>query len=195
MSIFPAPICEGRPGRGKAAPSIRSGDARRSAGPERCAIACAPVPSPTPTRLRSAGFTLIELMVVITIIALASAAVVLTLPDGSEKLRADAERFAGRVAAARDNAIVGARPMAVWVSPSGYGFARREQGQWRPLADKPFATTPWRDGVTADTGGQQLRVSFDGTGTTAEPVAVTLVRDGRRQAITVDGAGKVTLGA
>ena len=141
------------------------------------------------------GFTLIELMVVITIIAIASAAVVLTLPDGSEKLRADAERFAGRVAAARDNAVVQARPVAVWVSPSAYGFARREQGAWRPLADKPFVTTPWRDGVTADTGGQQVRVSFDGTGTTAEPIAVTLVRDGRRAAVTIDAAGKVSIGA
>lgn len=148
----------------------------------------------SPAPISERGFTLIELMVVITIIALASAAVVLTLPDGSEKLRADAERFAGRVAAARDNAIVGARPMAVWVSSSGYGFARREEGAWRPLADPPFADTPWLDGVAADTGGQQVRVTFDGTGMT-EPAAVVLVRDGRRATVTVDGAGKVTIGA
>lgn len=178
-------------GRGKAAPSIRSGNARRSAGPDRCAARRAPAPSLTPTRLRSAGFTLIELMVVITIIALVSAAVVLTLPGGEAKLRADAERFAGRVAGARDTAIVAGRPMAVWVSPRAYGFARRVRGQWQPLEDKPFATTPWRDGVVADTQGEQLRITFDGTGMTDQPVAVTLYRDGLRQAVTVDADGKV----
>lgn len=134
-------------------------------------------------------------MVVITIIALVSAAVVLTLPGGEAKLRADAERFAGRVAAARDNAIIQARPMAVWVSPSGYGFARRAGGQWQPLEDRPFATTPWRDGVTADTQGQRLRITFDGTGMTDQPVAVTLYREGLRQAVTVDADGRVRLGA
>lgn len=140
------------------------------------------------------GFTLIELMVVITIIALLSAAVVLTLPDGSEKLRADGERFAGRVAAARDNAVVAGRPMAVWVSADGYGFARREQGLWRELQDRPFATTSWRDGVLAETGGQQVRVTFDGTGATTEPVAVTLRRGDRRETIAVDAGGRVTIG-
>ena len=139
------------------------------------------------------GFTLIELMVVITIIALASAAVVLTLPDGSERLRADAERFAGRVAAARDNALVGGRAMAVWVSADGYGFSRREQGVWRELADAPFATTSWQDGVAAETGGRQLRASFDGTGTPSEPVAVTLRRGDRRETVTVDAAGRVAI--
>ena len=143
---------------------------------------------------REYGFTLIELMVVITVIALASAAVVLTLPDGAAKLRSDAERFAGRVGAARDNAVIEARPMAVWVSPSGYGFARRAQGQWQPLEDKPFATTSWRDGVLADTGGGQLRVVFDGTGMAAEPMAVTLVREGRRLAVAVDANGRVMIG-
>ena len=140
------------------------------------------------------GFTLIELMVVITIIALASAAVIINLPDGSEKLRGDAERFAGRVAAARDDAVIEARPMAVWVSPTAYGFARRTQGQWQPLADKPFATTPWRDGVSANTGGRPIRIAFDGTGATDDPVAVTLVRGDRRASVAVDAAGRVTIG-
>lgn len=140
------------------------------------------------------GFTLIELMVVVTIIALVSAAVILTLPGGEARLRADAERFAGRVAAARDNAVLESRPMAVWVSPSAYGFARRLRGQWQPLEDKPFATTPWRDNVVADTQGQQIRITFDSTGMTDQPVAVTLYREGLRRAVTIDADGKVRIG-
>lgn len=149
-----------------------------------------------PTRLRSAaGFTLIEVMVVIVIIALASAAVMLTLPDGSEKLRGDAERFAGRLAAARDDAILQSRPMAVWVSPTAYGFAKRAQGRWQAIEDRPFATTPWRDGVSANTGGQQLRIAFDGTGSADEPATVTLVRGEARASVAIDAAGRVRIGA
>lgn len=134
------------------------------------------------------------MMVVVTIVGLVGAAVVLTLPGGEAKLRADAERFAGRVAGARDEAIVQARPMAVWVSPSAYGFARRAGGGWQPLEDRPFATTPWRDGVIADTAGEQVRITFDGTGMTDRPAAITLYREGLRQAVTIDADGKVRIG-
>ncbi len=68
------------------------------------------------------GFTLIELMVVLTIIGFISAAVVIAIPDPRGRIVDDADRFAARVAAARDEAVVTARPMGVWVSASGYGF-------------------------------------------------------------------------
>ncbi len=110
-------------------------------------------------------------------------------------MRQDADRFAARVAAARDDAVLQSRPVAVWVSPSAYGFARRSGGQWQPVEDKPFATTPWRDGVSALTGGGQVRIAFDGTGATSDPVALTLVREGRQVGVTVDASGKVTVGA
>lgn len=183
MPTSPAPTCDREPSS-RRKPGVRGAAARRPPGTPAYAGV---------TTGGDTGFTLIELMVVVAIMALASAAVVLTLPDGNEQLRADAERFAGRVAAARDAAVVQARPMAVWVSPSAYGFARREQGAWRPLEDKPFATTSWRDGVVADTAGEQLRLTFDGTGMTAEPVAVNLTRRGRRAAVTVDAAGRVAI--
>src|SRR3546814_212063 len=77
------------------------------------------------------GFTLVELMVVVAIIGFVSAAVVLAMPDPRGRVIDDADRFAARVAAARDEAVITARPMGVWVSPSGYGFLRREAGQDR----------------------------------------------------------------
>src|SRR5690606_17350002 len=98
------------------------------------------------------GFTLIELMVVLTIIGFISAAVVLAMPDPRGRVIEDADRFAARVAAARDEAIVTSRPMGVWVSASGYGFQRRAGAQWVTMEDKPFATANWKAGTRALVG-------------------------------------------
>ncbi|KAA9018309.1 type II secretion system protein GspH [Sphingobium limneticum] len=150
----------------------------------------------TPLR-RSAenGFTLVELMVVLTIIGFISAAVVLAIPDPRGRVIEDADRFAARVAAARDEAVVTARPMGLWVSASGYGFQRREGGQWTPLEDKPFATANWKGGTRALVGkdGRQ-QIAFDGTGLPTDPLTVTLAREGERVSVTVDMAGKVLVG-
>ena len=51
------------------------------------------------------GFTLVELMVVITVIALASAAAVLAMPDPRGRVFDEAARFATRAKAARDVAV------------------------------------------------------------------------------------------
>ena len=65
------------------------------------------------------GFTLVEMMVVLVIIGLASATVLLAMPDPRGDLRGDGERFAARAKAAQDSAIIEAREMALWVTGSG----------------------------------------------------------------------------
>ncbi|MGD9812092.1 MAG: GspH/FimT family pseudopilin [Sphingobium sp.] len=142
------------------------------------------------------GFTLVELMVVIAIIGFASAAVVLSIPDPRGRLVDDADRFAARLAAARDRAVVEARPVAIWVSPSAYGFDRRSGGQWIAEEEKPFLTTQWKSGTRARAGGEagRLTIWFDGTGLPSEAARIALERDGERIAITLDGAGRVRVG-
>src|SRR3546814_18930223 len=73
-------------------------------------------------------FTLVELMVVVAIIGFVSAAVVLAMPDPRGRVIGDADRFAARVAAARDEAVITAPPMGEAGSPPGYGFIRRAAG-------------------------------------------------------------------
>lgn len=141
------------------------------------------------------GFTLIELMVVLAIIGFISAVVVLAMPDPRGRVVEDADRFAARVAAARDEAVVTARPMGVWVSASGYGFQRRDGTQWVPLEDKPFVTANWKAGTRALVGkdGRQ-QIGFDGTGLPTDAMTVTLAREAERVSVTVDMAGKVLVG-
>ena len=79
------------------------------------------------------GFTLIELMVVIVIIALTSAAVIFAIPDPRGRVIDEAERFAARTLAARDDAIVQSRDTRV-VNLGASDFARLQDGpQFLPV--------------------------------------------------------------
>lgn len=138
------------------------------------------------------GFTLVELMVVLVIIGLMSGAVLLTMSDPRGRLSDDADRFAGRVRAARDRAVVLARPVAIWVGPGGYGFEERRDGRWVALDAKPLEQTDWTGGARAEAGDQaRSRLYFDTIGRADQPMAFTLTRDGRSLPVSVGLDGKV----
>lgn len=141
------------------------------------------------------GFTLIELMVVVTIIGLASAVVVLALPDPRGRLSDEAARFAARASAARDLAVVGAKPISVWVSEGGYGFDERRDGDWVAMAEKPLRVTQWGRGTHAvPTSGSRDRVLFNSVGSTDRPLDLTLERDAQRLVVHIGNDGKVRVG-
>lgn len=142
------------------------------------------------------GFTLVELMVVMAIIGLATGVAVLTMPDARGDLRADAERFAARVRSAQDAAVVESRDIALAVGAGGYAFSRRARTGWQPLTELPFAAQRWSEGAQAVIGeAGEARVVFDTTGGVSAPLDVTLVRGSRRVRIHVDGDGAIDVGA
>jgi general secretion pathway protein H len=138
------------------------------------------------------GFTMIELMVVIVIVGLLSGAVMLTMADPRGRISGDIDRFAGRVRAARDSAIVSGAAVALWVSPGAYGFERRTQGQWESITDGPLASQDWSGDTRAQIQGTQVRVVFDSIGRADQPLSFGLLRDGNEVRLRMDLDGKVT---
>jgi general secretion pathway protein H len=105
-----------------------------------------------------------------------SAAVMLAIPDPRGSLTQEAERFAARVNAAQERAIMDAKAVSVRVTDIGYGFDRRERSGWTAMTVEPFADRRWVEGTTAAVGGAAAaRIVFDSTGA-AEPAQLVLRR-------------------
>jgi general secretion pathway protein H len=136
------------------------------------------------------GFTLVELIVVLAIIGLLSAAVIVAMPDPRGSLAAEAERFAARAGAARERAVMDNRAIAIRLDANGYAFDWRREGEWRPIESKPFLAQAWNQGTMAEVESGAARIVFDSTGF-AEPFALTLARGRERVAVDVTDGGNV----
>lgn len=139
-------------------------------------------------RRGGAGFTLVEMMVVLVIVGLLAAAAVLAMPEPGGALRVEAETFAARAKAAQETALVESRATALQVGPGGYALARSRGGSWQEIGR--FA---WQEGTQPDLAvGQELRTVFDATGS-ADPLELTLRRDERRVRIEISGDGEIQI--
>ena len=147
-------------------------------------------------RHRTAGFTLVELMVVLAIMALVATSVILTLPGSKTGARTEAGRLSARIAAARDLAVIEGRPVALWLAPSGYGFDRRIDGTWQPVPGRAFQTRNWPDDIRLLAAGDRptARLVFDRIGTSSTPLTVVLASGDSRETIKVSAVGEVTHG-
>ena len=142
------------------------------------------------------GFTLVEVMVVLAILALLTAAVLVNVRNPSGSLRAEAETFAARTSALRDAAIIQGRNMVVVVSPSTYRFERHEQGAWVRITERPFAEANWQSGTTARLpAGGTARIVFDPTGLPSEAASVILNHEGATATISIRSEGNVDVGS
>jgi general secretion pathway protein H len=128
-----------------------------------------------------AGFTLVELMVVVTIIGLMATAVILSAP-GRRTLSAEAEQFAARLVHAQQEAVLSNRPVAVQVTTEGYHFRVRRNGDWGPLEEGSLE------------GSDKALISFEPTGA-SEPSVVSLSRQAERLRVSVGASGRVQVDA
>jgi general secretion pathway protein H len=84
---------------------------------------------------RSRGFTLIEILVAVVLIALTVTLVMVRLqPDDRQTAREEAQRLALILQQARDEAIATGASIGWRGEPRGYGFLRRDaERRWQPL--------------------------------------------------------------
>jgi general secretion pathway protein H len=139
---------------------------------------------------KQAGFTLVELMIVLAIIGMMSAVVVLAIPDPRGSLVQEAERFAARAKAAQERAVMDARATSVRVTSAGYGFDRRERAGWRAMAPDQS----WTEGTAVALAEDGARIVFDSTGM-SEPAQLVLRREDEQVTIDIRYDGSIHVGA
>jgi general secretion pathway protein H len=100
---------------------------------------------PGPCSLLSAGFSLIEILVVTVILAVVAAAVTLAVAGagGERQLARDADRIAALVGYACEQAELSGRDIGLSLSRGGYRFSRNEHTDWLLLRDGELRPRKW----------------------------------------------------
>jgi general secretion pathway protein H len=102
-------------------------------------------------RAAQAGITLVELLVVLVILALASSTVLLNAPPSRTPVQEEAERLSARLRLALDEAQVTGRSLRAVFDATGYGFEVYRSGKWAALADHRFLSRhDFHPGVTPE---------------------------------------------
>ena len=113
-------------------------------------------------RRSAAGFTLLEMLVVLLIVGLLTAVVALA-PSRNRRsgLAEEAQRLATLLESAGDEAQVRSSEIAWEPGGGGYRFYLRDDGgKWRPMNDVPFQGRHWGGDVTA------VSIRYSGSGKT-----------------------------
>lgn len=90
-------------------------------------------------RRPSAGFTLLELMLVILLLGLIATGTLLSLQwdRGRAQLEREVDILLARLQLAREEAVLGGQELGLWLEAGDYGFVRLEaqdgQLRWQPL--------------------------------------------------------------
>lgn len=147
-------------------------------------------------RQRAAGFTLLEMLVVLVIAGLLVSLTALTITRNPRTdLNEEAQRLALLFESAGDEAQVRARPIAWQPVEGGFRFDLRTEDGWRPLRDDLLGPRRWEGGVTgvsidypgSDT--QPSRIVF-GTEAIDVPVRITLFSAAGNATIVGTGNGR-----
>jgi general secretion pathway protein H len=136
---------------------------------------------------REAGFTLVEMMIVLTIIGIAAGAVALSVGTltRAPSVEAEARRLATHLQAAADDAMLGDRTIAFTVEPHGYGFATANGAALVARTDSAMAfhTLPAGMVVTLDVKPPVI-LGVDGSG---QPMSAVVESGKQKWIVTYDG--------
>jgi general secretion pathway protein H len=102
-----------------------------------------------PPEVRSAGFTLVELLVVLVLVAILAGFAVLAVRgrDAQELVDEDAERFFALLTLVQEEVLFRYRTVGVWLSQSGYRFLAYTEGGWEPSIDPLLGERILSEGV------------------------------------------------
>ncbi len=96
------------------------------------------------------GLTLVELLVVIVILGLASSMVLINAPPSRARIESDALRFASTVKIALDEMVMTGATYRLVIDATGYGYERYVAGEWiTEGVDRTFQRAEFDRGVTA----------------------------------------------
>ena len=90
---------------------------------------------------RNAGFTLIEIMLVLVLLATSAVAVVSTLPNNKrDEVKEQAQRFHHLAQLLGEDAMLNGVEYGIRIEPHQYHFLKLTQDGWQPLEDVKFFT-------------------------------------------------------
>jgi general secretion pathway protein H len=137
---------------------------------------------------RSQGFTLIEMLIVLAIIAVLAGAVSLGVGSVTRapSVETEARRLATRLQAAADDAMLGDRMIAFTVQKDGYGFATvAADGKMVARTDDALAFHRLPGGMLVRLSTRPpVILGVDGAG---RPMAATIESGSQRWTVTYDG--------
>lgn len=147
---------------------------------------------------RQAGFTLLEIMVVVVLIAISATFAVINLDRNNDDIaELEARRFAQLVEHARDESILSGRPYAVQVDPDDRSYTFLQHGEeWTQVEnDDVFRRRELPEDLvmafetSGDTGTEGLLI-IEGLGVIS-PFVLTVRGDTRAYRVSVDEAQNV----
>ena len=97
-------------------------------------------------RAREEGYSLLETLAAMFLVALASGVVVTSLPERSDPREDDALAFAAKLHNAAEEAVISGFVVGVDVDDAGYRFRRRVAGEWTGFGDaRLYGDRVWPD--------------------------------------------------
>jgi general secretion pathway protein H len=158
-----------------------------------------------------AGYTLLEALAAVFIIALVSGIAVASMPDPADDRDAEVLAFAAKLERASDQAVTTGLFMGATIDADGYRFYRRFGAAWRETIDRDgFGAHIWSEGalVTVAVDGGRLdqarlsdlpnaaegqpAVRFDPTGV-ATPAEIRITYPDVSYGVRIDIAGEAVV--